>query len=383
MPVVDATGAALTHPLSAAIVVDRWTTWPIGGRRRPTVDDKFFARLKDETPTRVWVNNPTAEEISLALSQGAVGCTTNPAYAGGLLRHAPDEVLPLIEMAIRQSIDDAAVADQVQQLLVSRIAARFTNMYDESGGSLGFVSIQGAPDMDHDAGRILAEARESRALGVNVAPKLPATAPGLDAFETLVEEGSPTIVTEVFSLSQLVETCERYLRASRRGGTRPPFFLSPITGIFGDYLKAVATRDSMDADSSDLELVGVALARACQNLVEHRGYPVTLLCGGARTPFDLTGLVGAPVHVTINWSTFDEVLEGDKTQTRGIDVPIDDAVMVRLKSAFDDVERAFRLDGLDVRHFEAFGPVQHFRARFLDGWTQMREAVAARRSLVA
>ena len=32
MPVVDATGAALTHPLSAAIVDDRWTTWPIGGQ---------------------------------------------------------------------------------------------------------------------------------------------------------------------------------------------------------------------------------------------------------------------------------------------------------------------------------------------------------------
>ena len=37
-----------------------------------------------DTPTRVWVNNPTVEEIGLALAQGAVGSTTNPAYGGNL-----------------------------------------------------------------------------------------------------------------------------------------------------------------------------------------------------------------------------------------------------------------------------------------------------------
>lgn len=347
------------------------------------MDDTFFTRLKDGTPTRVWVNNPTAEEIGLALAQGAVGCTTNPAFAGGLLRRAPDEVLPVIGLAIRRSIDDAAVADEVQRLLVSRIASRFMDLFDESRGSLGFVSIQGAPDVDHDAGRILDEARAGRALGVNVVPKLPATAPGLDAFETLVEEESPTIVTEVFSLSQLVETCERYIRASRRAGTQPPFFLSPITGIFGDHLKAVAVRDGVDMDQSELELVGVALSRECQRLVESREYPVTLLCGGARTPFDLTGLVGAPLHATINWSTFEEVMESEAAPSRGFDEPIDHDVIPRLASAFDDVRRAFRLGGLDLDEFEAFGPVRHFRSKFLDGWNQVRGAIADQRSLVA
>ncbi len=46
----------------------------------------YFDQLETETPTRVWVNNPTLEEIDLALGQGAVGCTTNPAYGGNLLR---------------------------------------------------------------------------------------------------------------------------------------------------------------------------------------------------------------------------------------------------------------------------------------------------------
>jgi len=52
------------------------------------VSGTFFRRLVAESPTRVWVNNPTAAEIGLALGQGAVGCTTNPAYGGGMLRPA-------------------------------------------------------------------------------------------------------------------------------------------------------------------------------------------------------------------------------------------------------------------------------------------------------
>ncbi len=54
--------------------------------------ENYFGWLARETPSRVWVNNPTQEEIGLALAQGAVACTTNPAYGGNLLKRAPDEI---------------------------------------------------------------------------------------------------------------------------------------------------------------------------------------------------------------------------------------------------------------------------------------------------
>ena len=65
--------------------------------------ENYFSRLVSETPSRVWVNNPTIEEIGLALVEGAVGCTTNPAYAGGLLKRAPDEVKPIVAEAVHVS----------------------------------------------------------------------------------------------------------------------------------------------------------------------------------------------------------------------------------------------------------------------------------------
>ena len=154
-------------------------------------------------------------------------------------------------------------ADLVQQRLVARIAEGSARCSRRRAGRAGFVSIQGAPEADTDAEHILEEARDGHAIGPNVTPKIPATAAGLAAFEVLVAEGRPTIVTEVFSLAQLVETCERYVAVTARTGHRPPFFISPITGIFGDHLKAVAAVERPRRPAADMELVGVALSRAC------------------------------------------------------------------------------------------------------------------------
>ena len=340
----------------------------------------YFKQLIAETPTRVWVNNPTIAEMDLALAQGAQGSTTNPAYGGNLLRRAPEEILPIIDECVRLSDDDLVAGDLVQQRLVGRIADRFRPLFDNSGGHAGFVSIQGAPERDTDPRHILAEAHEGHGIAPNATPKIPATGAGFDAFETLVAEGCPTIVTEVFSVDQLVEACERYERASAVGGTRPPFFISPITGIFGDHLKAVAVRDGIDVPAAEIELAGVALSRECYRLVKDRAYSVTLLCGGSRIPFDLTGLVGADLHATINWSTFAEVLASEEPFAPGIDVPIDVDVLHRLEATFEDLRRAMHLGSLSIEEFDAFGPVQHFRNNFIVGWNSVLKAIAAART---
>jgi transaldolase len=329
------------------------------------------------------VNNPTVEEIGLAIEQGAVGCTTNPAYGGNLLKRAPDEIRPIIAECVRVSDDAAVVADLVQQRLVTRIVERFRPMYEASGGREGFVSIQGAPEADTDAAHIVEEARAGHAIGPNAAPKLPATGPGLEAFEILVADGYPTIVTEVFSLSQLVETSERYVRVTARTGNRPPFFMSPITGIFGDHLKALAARDGLSISTDDMELAGVAFTRECYRIVRERDYPVTLLAGGARIPLDLTGLVGGALHATINWSTFAELMADPSPFNAGIDEPIDQAALARLDGTFEDFHRAMRLDGLALEAFEEFGPLQHFRNNFIAGWTRVHDAIAAEQAELA
>lgn len=343
----------------------------------------YFRWLAAETPTRVWINNPTLSDLESALAQGVVGCTTNPAFAAALLRRDPDAVRLVIRDCVGHDGDDREVVDLVQSRLVQQLVVRFAEMFEASGGALGHVSIQGSPHRDHDADEILAEAVAGRELGPNATPKLPATGPGLDAFEQLVEAGSPTIVTEVFSLAQLIETNERYLRAAARSGHTPAFFISPITGIFGDHLKALARESETPVEVGDIEFVGVALSQACQRLVAERGYPSRLLCGGARTAIDLTGLVGLSVDVTINWSTMADVLASAREPYQADAVDIDGAVIHRLMTQFDDVRRAFDIEALDTGEFEEFGPVQYFRSNFIANWDVVVAAVSAERVALA
>jgi transaldolase len=343
------------------------------------MSDSYFLAVKARTPSRLWVNNPTIAEIGLALEQGAVGCTTNPAYGGSLLKRAPDQLLPIVAECAAAATDDHHAADLVQQRLVARIAERFRPLYDATGGQGGFVSIQGAPDADHDGERILAEGRAARSIGPNIAVKIPATLPGLGAFESLVAEGAATIVTEVFSLAQLVYACDAYLRVTATTGNRPPFFMSPITGIFSDHLKIVAARDAIACSPDIVDQAGVALARACCALVEQRDYPVTLLFGGARLPIDFTGLIGGRTASTINYSTVEQVLALAPAVEDTIHQPIDARVLAVLRTKFSDFDRALAVDALTPAEFESFGPVLHFRDAFLVGWNAVLQAVAEAR----
>ena len=59
------------------------------------MSETYFQWLRQESPSRVWINNPTAAEIELSLEQGAVACTTNPAFGGNLLSRAPGGSAPI------------------------------------------------------------------------------------------------------------------------------------------------------------------------------------------------------------------------------------------------------------------------------------------------
>ena len=344
------------------------------------MSDHYFERVRKVTGSRFWVNNPTIEEMDLALEHGAMGCTTNPAYGGNLVKRVPDQVLPIVQGCLRQSEDDEVVADLVQRRLVARICGKFMPLYERTSGREGFVSIQGAPEADTDGTVILEEARIARTIAPNATPKIPATGPGLEAFEAIVADGSQVIVTEVFSLAQLIEVCERWIAVTDRTGVRPPFLMSPITGIFGDHLKKVAARDGLDVPDTDMEMAGVLLSRACYKLVREREFPVILLYGGARIQLDFSGLVGGGMAATINWSTAAELLEADLPAVATVDEPVDPGIEKRLRESFPEVRHALDPKGLSLEEFEDFGPVQHFRDNFIAGWNAVRGMIAAARA---
>ena len=339
------------------------------------MSEHYFERVRAATGSRFWVNNPTLEEVDLALSHGAMGCTTNPAYGGSLFKRAPSEVLPLIHESLSQSDGDEVVADRVQERLVGRICNAFMPLFERTDGLEGLVSIQGSPSGDSIASNIVEQGRVARTIAPNATPKIPATAPGLEALEVLVAEGSAVIVTEVFSLSQVIETCERWLGVTQRTGIRPPFIIAPITGILGDHLKKVAKRDAIDVANDAMDMAGVLLSRACYRLVGEREYPVMLLYGGARIELDFSGLIGGSMSATINWSTAEQLLAADLAAVATVDDPVDPAIQEMLVDKFPEMRQALAPERLALDEFEAFGPVRHFRDAFIDGWDSVLEVI--------
>ena len=196
-------------------------------------------------------------------------------------------------------------------------------------------------------------------------------------------EGSQVIVTEVFSVAQVIETCERWLRITDETGVRPPFFMSPITGILGDHFKKLArARWAGRARPQAMEMAGVIVSRACYEVVREREYPVTLLYGGARIELDFSGLVGGSMAATINWSTAAELIEHDLPARVSVDRPGRPRRSPRSSTeAFPEMRQALDPDGARAsRTSRSSARCSTSATLFIDGWNGVR-AMIRRRAL--
>ena len=159
--------------------------------------DGYFHRVRRQTGTRFWINNPTGEEIDWALAAGAISCTTNPAYCARLLASEPDYVNGLIDTVIREIPDCEGAAPVVYQRSAQRLLERFLPSYERSGGRSGFVTLQGDPRREDDADSVIRFAVENSRLGPNIMAKIPVIQSGLEAIEGCVARNIPICATEV------------------------------------------------------------------------------------------------------------------------------------------------------------------------------------------
>ena len=346
------------------------------------MSQNYFHRLHTETPTRLWINNPTLDETDRAIAAGAVSCTTNPSYSARVIKMEPARAETAIRTAIQETRDDAQAADRVQQTLVRQVMERFLDLYKHAPGRQGLVSIQGDPHRDDDPDHMVDEALRFRKLAKNFITKIPCTAAGLKAFEKLIPEDMPIIATEVFAMAQATAVCELYQRVSQQCGKHPPFYVTHISGIFDECLAKTAEREGIEVSPSALAQAGCILARRQYAMMRSRGYAVTLMGGGARGTHHFTEMVGGAVHVTINWSTAEQILRTDAPITSRIDAPAPQAVIDGLCAKLPDFRKAYRDDGLAVEEFASFAPLQYFRNMFVRGWDELAAAVREERSKI-
>jgi len=344
----------------------------------------YFHRLHKETPTRLWINNPSGEECDKAIAAGAINCTTNPQYCQKLLSSDSEYIQGIIDdVLLNETTDHEETAIRVYQRASQRIMEKFQQLHKQSEGRYGYVTMQDDPRKDEDTEAVMKAVHRNQKLSPNYMVKIPVIDGGMQAIEQCVEENIPICATEVFSIAQTIDMCEMYENAARRSGNYPPFFITHITGIFDDYLKKFTTRTGIKIAPEILAQAGCAVARKEYRLIKERSYKTTMLGGGARSLYHFTEMVGGDVHVTINWKDADSLIQQDGPVVSRIDAETPQSVIDELCDKLEVFRKAYLDDGLKREEYAEYGPVQLFRNAFMMGWFTLLAEVSRRRHALA
>jgi transaldolase len=171
------------------------------------------------------------------------------------------------------SVEDAYWTMAVQD--VTGALGVFRDLYDASGGSDGFVSLEVAPNLANDTAATTAAARaiHERISLPNLMVKIPGTEAGIPAIQTMISEGRNINVTLIFSIARYAEVIEAYIAGleafDAAGGD-----LGQVHSVASFFISRVDTEvdrriAALGGDTADLAgKAAVAQARLAYQLFE-------------------------------------------------------------------------------------------------------------------
>jgi transaldolase len=330
-------------------------------------------KMTQTTPTTLWNDSASLEELSYSIDHGAVGATCNPVIVVGVLKKEMARWTP----RIRQLIDEMphATEDQLGWQVVREIsvesAALLKPLFDAQQGRNGRLSIQTDPRLYRDAHAIVEQAVEFNQLAPNMIVKIPVTKEGIPAIEEATYRGISINATVCFTLPQCVavaEAVERGLKRREREGkeikTMGPV-CTIMVGRLDDWLKVLLEKDNISVDPGYLEWAGVAVFKKTYNLFRQRGYRIRLLSAAFRNHMHWSELIGGDVVISPPCSWQKRFNASQVEVTSRIDQEVPAQVVDSLTRHFPDFRRANTEDGLSISEFDSFGPTRRTLRQFI------------------
>ncbi len=202
--------------------------------------------LFDQQAQSPWIDNLkrsflTGGRLAELVDLGVRGVTSNPTIFAKAIEGGDDYDDQFRSLTAQKSIEDAywelVIDDIIKALGVLR------PLYDSSGGTDGFVSLEVAPALAHDTDASIDAARalHGRIEAPNLFVKIPATAEGVPAIRQMISEGRNINVTLIFSLERYGEVIEAYLSGLEELATRPGADLSRVASVASFFVSRVDT----------------------------------------------------------------------------------------------------------------------------------------------
>ncbi|MCO6452134.1 MAG: transaldolase [Caldilineales bacterium] len=220
----------------------------------PTLND-FYT----EQGQAIWLDFISRDILQSGVLQGLVdqglrGVTSNPTIFDQAISKSDDYDADIARMS-RDDVTPFAVYDTLSQADIQAATDVLRPVFDASGGSDGFVSIEVDPDLAYESARTVAEAKRLWAAidRPNLMIKVPATPEGVQAIRQLIASGINVNATLMFSLQHYDDVAFAYIEGLEQwvagGGDASTvnsvasFFVSRIDGVVDKELAARGNGD--------------------------------------------------------------------------------------------------------------------------------------------
>jgi len=325
------------------------------------------------TPTCLWNDSASVQELQYSIEHGAVGATCNPVIVLGVLKKEISAWKQRIAALIveRPTANEDEIAWELVREISVKAASLLQPVFERERGRNGRLSIQTDPRLFRDTSAIVRQAGEFSRLAPNMIVKIPVTRAGIPAIEEATYQGISINATVCFTLRQCVavaEAVERGLARREREG-KEISSMGPVctimVGRLDDWLKVVMEKNNVAIDPGYLEWAGVAVFKKTYRIFRERGYRLRLLSAAFRNHMQWSEFIGGDVVISPPYSWQVRFNSSDVEVRARIDKPVADTVIEELIRKFPDFRLAYVEDGLTVDEFDSFGPTRRTLRQFI------------------
>jgi transaldolase len=339
--------------------------------------------MTQTTPTCLWNDSASIEELTYSIDHGAVGATCNPTIAVSVLKKEMAVWKPRIQELARQRPE--ATEDEIAWKIVEEISANAARLllpvFEREKGRNGRLSIQTDPRNYRNAGAMLIQAMHFSRLAPNMIVKIAATHAGMAAIEEATYRGVSINATVSFTLPQSIAVAEAVERGLRRREAEGADIsqMGPVctimVGRLDDWLKVLHDKHNLSVDPGYLEWAGVAVFKKAYKFYRERGYRLRLLSAAFRNHMHWSEFIGGDVVISPPCVWQQRYNESDIEVVNRIETPVDAKIVDTLLKKFPDFERAYTEDGLSPAEFDTFGATRRTLRQFIAAVAEMNGLV--------
>lgn len=333
--------------------------------------------------TDFWNDSCSSDELKYAISNGAVGATSNPTIVLNVLKQELPTWKPRILDLINNNPtwSEVEITWKVFEEIGLEGSKILLPVFEKFNGKKGRLSIQTNPANYRNANALVEQAVHFNSLAPNIQVKAPVTMAGIQAIEEATFLGVNINATVCFTVPQslaVAEAVERGLKRREAEG-RPVSDMTPVctimVGRMDDWLKVVAKRDGITVTPGDLDWAGIACMKKAYSIYKERGFRTRLLAAAYRHHMHWSEFIGGDLILTIPYEWQLLFNTSDIEVKERMDHAVDPVIIDSLYTHFEEFRKAYDEDGLKDEEFDHYGATVRTLRGFIDSYHDLQSVI--------